>query len=182
MDKSHSVVSATLYLGYLAISKCVNKTWGRCTILINVLESFQTVLTNPKLVMSVTTHHVEMARVCKDSSMLPSTGYLLYEYVEATCLGHFETLNALVTFLQLLVIQTELPLCVITPYENFSEVESDTTTSIVVTRLSGTGSLWPFRRFLKALHRHGGCHQAIVIIHGRVLHLAVSYHLLATFP
>ena len=57
--------------------------------------------------------------------MIVTTRDLLYQYIEAASLWHLKALNALITFLKFLMIESELAEGVITPYKHFCKVEEN---------------------------------------------------------
>lgn len=73
--------------------------------------------------MGVITHHVEVPRASEDGCMAFSARNLLDKNVEAASFRHLEALDILVSLFNLLMIEAQLTIRVVTPYKDLREIE-----------------------------------------------------------
>lgn len=73
--------------------------------------------------MRVITHHVEVARASEDGCMAFSARNLLDKNVETASFWHLKALDILVSLFNLLMIEAQLTIRVVTPYKDFREIE-----------------------------------------------------------
>ena len=90
-----------------------------------VLKPLEAMLLDPQLSMTIVPHHVQVPGCRQNRRMRLPTRHLLNKYVKAARFGNFETFDVLVALFKFLMIKSELPVGVVTPDEDLSEIEKD---------------------------------------------------------